>query len=265
MPALQALYYPGAKTRQLPQILPHLLPLLRDGDEFREPFAGSGAVSLAVMARCPGLLFWLNDRDPAMACLWWALRYHGTALVTLIEEFSPTPEAFEAFKRETDALLNCPDDPNEIIRVGFMKLARHRVSHSGYGSGIRGGRHQEAFKIDSRWNVQRMRQDILLISNRLRRCEARITGHDWSRLLDADRQRRICYYLDPPYLLDRDDWEQQFFSHGFRYEDHVNFAETLKNFPHPWVLTLGDSYRVRRLYEWAHVVEIGARELMIMN
>ena len=183
MSALQALYYMGAKARQLPEIMPRLLPLLEQADEFREPFAGSGVVSLAVMARCPRLSFWLNDRDPAMACLWWALRYHGPELVKLLEAFEPTPETFQALKVETDSLVNCPDDLNEIIRIGFMKFARHQVSHSGYGSGIRGGRYQEVFAIGSRWNVERIRNNLLIISNRLRRCDVRVTGYDWCRLL----------------------------------------------------------------------------------
>jgi site-specific DNA-adenine methylase len=238
MSALQALYYMGAKARQLPEIMPRLLPLLEQADEFREPFAGSGVVSLAVMARCPRLSFWLNDRDPAMACLWWALRYHGSKLVKLIEAFEPTPEAFQAFKVETESLVNPPDDPNEIIRIGFMKFARHQVSHSGYGSGIRGGRHQEVFtKMGARWNGDRIRKNMLIIANRLNRCDVRITGYDWYRLLDGDPNKRICYYLDPPYLLNQNDCDQKYYSYGFEDEDHARLAEMLKLTPHRWVLT----------------------------
>jgi DNA adenine methylase len=262
MPAVQALHYLGAKSRQLRQILPSILPRLQHVDEFREPFAGSGVVGMAVMARCPRLSFWLNDRDPAMACLWWSLRNRTEDLVKMVEAFDPTKEAFEAFKIETESLLNCPDDPAKIVQLAFMTLAVHRLSFGGYGRAFQTSRQPGR---PFRWNRDAMVETIQIIGNRLCRCDVRVTGYDWQRLLINNGVASVFYYLDPPYVVDRENWNGYYYSHGLEYQDHVTLAETLRTLSHPWVLSMGDSHRVRRLYEWAHITEIGARELLITS
>jgi site-specific DNA-adenine methylase len=85
----ELLFYPGSKNSKLNKILPRLLPLVSGVEEYREPFAGSGVIGLSVMSRCPQLSYWLNDRDPGLACLWYAARHHGPELVKLVETFAP--------------------------------------------------------------------------------------------------------------------------------------------------------------------------------
>jgi len=244
-------------------ILPHLLPLLRDADEFREPFLGSGVIGLAVMARCPHLSFWLNDRDAAVTCLWWALRYRAPELVKLIEAFEPNPDAFYAFQTELDQLCNCPDDPADIVRIGFVKFTLHQISHSGYGSGVRGGKQELHTKIAARWKVDRIVKRTLLIANRLSRCDVKITGHDWSRVMQNEQGIRVLFYFDPPYLMDNPEWQQNYYRHAFADEDHARLAEFLKQSPHSWALTLGDHYKAHQLYNWAKIMRIGTRVLLI--
>jgi DNA adenine methylase len=260
---LKALYYMGAKTHQRHLILPTLRPYLEQASEFREPFVGSGAIALAVMAQYPRLRYWLNDRDPAVACLWWAQRHRVGDLVKLIEDFTPTPEAFEQFKSETECLANCPDDPAEIVRVGFMKFARHQTSHSGYGCGVRGGKEQFLHhKIDARWNVERIKHSVLTIGNRLNRCDVKITGYDWEKTFEDD-DPRIAQFLDPPYLMDSEHWQQNYYSVGFSENDHQRLAERLRHTSQQWVLTLGDHYRVWDLYGWGTITPIAPRILLL--
>jgi DNA adenine methylase len=263
---LQALYLPGAKSRQRHLILTHLLPLLTNEVEFREPFVGSGAIGLAVMARCPGLSYWLNDRDPCMACVWWSLRYHGPDLIKLIDSYDPNPDDFHAFKVELGGLIRPPDDPAEIVRIGFMKFALHQTSHSGYGSGVRGGNRQEIHtKMTARWKVDRIAKKILIIANRLRRCDVRITGYDCCHLIDkcvSERHRSKAFiYLDPPYLGNR----SGFYSHRMSVEDHTRLADALQNSAHSFALCHSDHQEIRRLYDWAEIVEIDDAKLLIIG
>src|SRR6266478_8057894 len=109
VPPLKALYYMGAKTHHRDLILPALRVHLETATEFCEPFVGSGGIALSAMAEFPWLRFWINDRDPAVASLWWALRYRVGDLIKLIENFIPSAEAFSEFKVET-ILSNCPTD-----------------------------------------------------------------------------------------------------------------------------------------------------------
>src|SRR5215469_10296398 len=196
---MKFIYYPGSQNFQSNNILRHLLPLLDGVEEYREPFVGSGVIGLSVMARCPQLSYWFNDRDPSMACAWYAVRHHGPELVKLIDTFTPTTDAFWNFKAELDVLARPPDLPQEIVEIAFKKLALHQMSHSGFGAGIRGGLRQENFiKITSRWSPASITKKLLIIHNRLRRCRAEITGFDFARLIE-DTSRRSCLYVDPPY------------------------------------------------------------------
>jgi site-specific DNA-adenine methylase len=152
---MKLLFYPGSKNMKLRKILPHLSPLLKGVEEYREPFVGSGVIGLSVMARFPQLCYWLNDRDPAMACLWYAARHHGRELAKLVETFTPSVDAFRDFKAELDRIVRPPDPPQEIIEIGFRKLALHQMSHSGFGKGVRGGLRQETLeKITARWSPE---------------------------------------------------------------------------------------------------------------
>jgi len=197
-----------------------------------------------------------------VTCLWWGLRHRGLELIKLIETFEPRAEAFFTFKAELDALANCPNDPTEIVRVGFMKLALHRTSQSGFGSGVRGGKQEFATKIADRWKRDGVRTTALAIANRLQRCKVKITGYDWRKLID-DAQGKIFFYLDPPYVMDNPEWQQHYYQHHFADADHSRLAEALKTLTHDWALSLGDHHRVRELYDWARIRKIGARELLI--
>src|SRR5260370_28903068 len=135
-----------------------------------------------------------------------------------------------------------------MVRVGSMKFARHQTSHSGYGCGVRGGREQFLYhKIDARWNVQRIKANILTISNRLNRCEVKITGFDWKKLFE-DGDKGAVYFLDPPYFMDSEHRQQNYYSVGFSDADHQRLAERLQHPQQPWGVTLGDHSRVLEVY-----------------
>jgi DNA adenine methylase len=239
-----------------------LLPLVaRSADEYREPFVGSGAIGLSVMSHLPQLSYWLNDRDPGMACLWFAVRHYGPELVKRVESFTPTIQAFRDFKANLDALVRPPNEPKEIVEIGFRKLALHQSSHSGFGGGVLGGLQQDAFeKITSRWSSGLIAKNLLIIHNRLWRCRTQITAFDFSRLIE-DTSRRACLYLDPPYLGTR------FSYHEFRFTpaDHDRLAGMLRDAPHRFALSYRDHPTIRRLYDWAEIVEIGEQELLIIG
>ena len=69
MSLIDLLYWFGGKRPLRKQIIPFLVPLIKDVREFREPLCGSAAIALPLMSLYPNRIFWLNDRDPAVACL----------------------------------------------------------------------------------------------------------------------------------------------------------------------------------------------------
>jgi site-specific DNA-adenine methylase len=258
---MKLLFYPGSKNLKSKKILAHLLPLLRGVEQYREPFAGSGVIGLSVMSRCPQLSYWLNDRDAGLACVWYAARHHGSELVKLVETFTPSVDAFRDFKAELDGLVRPPDQPQEIVEIGFRKLALHQMSHSGFGKGVRGGLRQDTLeKITARWSPEVLAKKLLIIHNRLRRCRAQITGFDFSRLIE-DTSRRSCLYLDPPYLGNR----FSYYEYEFAPADHHRLAGMLGESPHRFALSHAAIPEIRKLYDWAEIVEIDEQELLIIG
>jgi site-specific DNA-adenine methylase len=71
------LRYPGGKSKiakTITNIIRTWLESAEGSPEYREPFFGGGAVGLRVVRECPEFSrYWLNDYDPAMACLWRAV------------------------------------------------------------------------------------------------------------------------------------------------------------------------------------------------
>jgi DNA adenine methylase len=263
--ALRACYYMGSKAHHRHLILPALRPLLRGATDFREPFVGSGAISLAVMSEFPHLKYWLNDRDAAIACLWWSLRNRASDLIEMVDAFTPSVDEFYRCKAETQGVVNCPTIPDQIVRVGFAKLVRHQLSYSGYGCGARGGKDEilslPAHRIAARWNSEKIKEQFRLIGNRLNRCDVKITAYVWERLFE-DEDCRAVQFVDPPYLLDRAEYNQ-FYECQFTDADHERLAVRLASTTHAWVATLGDHYRVWELYNWAHVERVARRLLRL--
>jgi hypothetical protein len=48
-------------------------------------------------------------------------------------------------------------------------------------------------------------------------------------------------------------------------EDHSRLADALQNSPHSFALSHSDHQEIRRLYDWAEVVEIDEQELLIIG
>ena len=127
-----------------------------------------------------------------------------------------------------------------------------------------GGKEQFLYhKIDARWNVERIKQNVLTISNRLNRCNVKITGYDWEITFEDD-DPRIVQFLDPPYLMDSEHWEQNYYGIEFRESDHQRLTKRLRHTSQRWAMTLGDHYRVWEMYGgWAEITPIAPRMLLL--
>jgi DNA adenine methylase len=245
------LRYPGGKAKLLKPLLFELLRHNRTY-EYREPFFGGGAVGLGYLAADPNARkVWLNDRDVGIASLWTAVMWYPGDLKDRIKAFQPSPEAF--FKiREILRAVTATASRNDIVEVGFNKLAIHRISYSGLGTmagGPLGGRKQTSVTIGSRWNPSQLCSVIDALHTRLAGCDVRhasCTSFDFAHVIQDDSYPSIIY-LDPPYYGKGN----ELYQFGFTYADHVRLAELLKASKHCWVLSYDDCPEIRELYGWA--------------
>jgi DNA adenine methylase len=237
--------YPGGKWRLREPILARL-SRYHGWEQFREPFAGGGAVSIAMLVfKAPPI--WINDMDTGIYSLWKSLRDHPDLLRRRIHNFVPSIAAFDQLKAylRTAPIGACDHD---IVHIGFCKLALHCLSHSAIGlnAGPKGG--YSGCQIGKRWSPRYLCGNI----TRLQHCiqHIRITAMDY-RTLIADETAPALLYLDPPYHSTG----AGLYSHTFAdFQDHVGLAQALRRTPHPWVLSYDNCAQIRHLYQdWAYI------------
>ena len=255
--------YPGGKAKFKDEILKAIKDTCEGCLEYREPFFGGGSVGLMVIEENnPGLAatglpkfpfetFWINDKDIGVYSLWRAVVEFPDRLREQIKKYVPKVDDFEAFK---DFFLNGnpdPQTPEEIVDVGFKKLAIHQISYSGLGvksGGPLGGKEQKSkYKIDCRWSPNYMEKKLKNVHEQFKGI-TRVTNSDFSAMIE-DVSVKAFIYLDPPYYVKGG----ELYHHSFGEADHIRMAEMLKNTKHSWVLSYDDCPEVRELYRWARI------------
>lgn len=246
--------------------MPVLLTLAEGIDVFVDVFAGAGGIALEMMYKRPDLLHVVNDADPTIAALWLAVRDQPTRLVQRVESFTPSLDEFNLSRRLLRRAAQVPlfDRPDEILEIGFRRLAYQAMAQSGWADGgPRGGRAQSRHWPGQKWWPARIPSIVRLSSDRMRLPdEVRITNQDFIPTI-GDADQRVLFFCDPPYLLNHPDWPERYYKHGFSGADHARLAEMLRLTEHRWVLTYGDHCRGRALYQWAHVERLTENELLI--
>ncbi len=197
--------YPGSKAKIANRILRHfpqqlMSPLFQGNTiEYREPFFGSGGFGFQALAGLNDKArIWLNDKDPAIACLWNAVLGSPKELVEEIMGFTPTTDSFYQFKKEDDLAFKI-----DTVRAALQKLALHQTSFSGLGAkagGPLGGRKQSSeYNVECRWNADRHAEQVMYLHRALKRfASVKISSGDFAKLIDG-APRHAFIYADPPY------------------------------------------------------------------
>jgi len=259
----------------------HIAPVLRPCRELREPYFGSGAVTLWALG-LPGVLpekVWINDLDDGIAALWTAVIREPEKLIALVEAFTPTVAAFVEFKASLlDASYEMPG-----VERGFRKLAVHQMSYSGLGTmsgspigGLtQGPDNPKDYEVGARWNPAGIVPHLLDAHTRLRgrAHEDCCTSYDALDVIRAPGED-VVLYVDPPYVKAGKTVYQVRYTSD---QQHRDLATVLAASPHRWLLSYDDHPLVRELYakfqieeaEWAYTAhskkgKIGA-ELLILN
>lgn len=248
--------YPGAKGKLAKIVQRHMPdfaagPAFSQGAEidYREPFFGSGAVGLRLMAHAlspENSCVRLNDLDQSMAALWTAIRDEPNELIALVKGFEPNLASFNQFRSE-DGLTG--------VQGAFQKLALHQMSFSGcgyMGGPIGGTEGSQKNPIGCRWNAGGIMQSIRSIHAlmaQFSRCL--ITAVPWQDVV-ADAGENCFMYLDPPYY----DKGGVLYRHSMNDADHAELANELKGSKADWVLSYDDHPKIHELYSWAKIERI---------
>jgi site-specific DNA-adenine methylase len=265
---LQPFYYAGSKWSKLPTLLPHILSLISDKGitEYREPFLGSGAVGISLLGRAPRRLsYWLNDRDPAVAAFWFAVRDRPDELIERVMLFDRDDDSFDQYRHSLSINYRVPDDDGALVELAFAKLVVQQCSHMGHGGGRRGGDQgrPDRNRFDGRWYPEKIVRTIRALSTHFKNQAVRVSGYDFSRIVNEPAQGgRALVYADPPYL----DNPSGLYARTLTLADHKRLAELLRQSPHAFALSHRHHQTIRSLYSgWAEIIQVDATDMLIQR
>jgi DNA adenine methylase len=269
--------YPGSKAKLVPDILqtfPDAFHAAKEAErcsqhpyqglrfencyerfEYREPFFGSGAIGLDVIANIrKETSVWINDADPGMFAVWSAVVWERERLEQLVAAFNPTVDAFYRLK-ESDGELT-----GDMALDAVNKIALHRMSVSGFGAmagGPIGGRSQQSgYTVGCRWSpasiITAIRRAHRILSRF--RHSLRITNLHFRELI-RDAGESVLIYLDPPYYVKGG----QLYAHNMSPDEHAEMATLLRETSADWRLSYDDCQEIRDLYSWAEFKELEIR------
>ncbi|MBK7967100.1 MAG: DNA adenine methylase [Bacteroidetes bacterium] len=246
----QPLRYIGSKYRMTPFLIEQILKLKKSYflDEFREVFVGTGSVSFEMMRKKEFSSFLLNDIDPAITCYFLAIRDYPEQLINRIK----TSEFSKIFYAESIIILKklqaVPLCANEIVNIAFRKLFVHRYSFSGLGVKST----TPVTKGNNRWNDLKLIEAVEILHARAKNSNLKIENKHYFEFL-AEKNDRALIYLDPPYV----GVGEQVYQFGFNFCDHIHLAESIKNSPHPFILSYDNHELVLDLYSsWTKIMKV---------
>ncbi|HEX8772844.1 MAG TPA: DNA adenine methylase [Pyrinomonadaceae bacterium] len=185
--------YPGGKTWLVPRIRQWLASRSTYANEFIEPFAGGGIVSLTVAAERLAKHVIMMELDSQVAAVWRTIieMDEGAWLAARIVGFDLTHEALEAVLKEKTSLVR---------ERAFQTILKNRTYRGGIlAAGSAPLRHGENGKgIKSRWYAETLKRRILDI-RAMRERLTFIEGDGLEIIKQQARRDDAVFFIDPPY------------------------------------------------------------------
>lgn len=243
---ISPLRYPGGK-RKLASYVASLLDAhqISSVDRIIEPFAGGAATSIAFLEAGLACEAVLNDRDQLVASFWATVfSRKSDQLADMILDAKvdlPTWRKIRASEPDTD------------VEKAFKCLFLNRTSFSGSlknTAGPIGGQKQAgAYRIDCRWNAEKLAERIWELA-RLRD-RVRVRSMDFRRFVGAyraaysrRRESSVLWYIDPPFFHKAD----ALYRYWFDEKDHRALASIVRKLPGLWMLSYDNCIESREMY-----------------
>lgn len=236
-------HYPGSKDTCIPHIIPHL-PYT---DEYCEPFGGSGVI---LLARNEVKNEYFNDRYSGVTDFYRVVK-DPVLLPRLLDWLDFTPFSREEFNRCRDTWENILDPVERAARwfcsvqMSFQAYQRH------FGRSL-----QPINRFSTR--LHNALQDFWPVHHRLK--NTYIENQPWQYLIkDLNSSSRV-WYMDPPYLPEKDSNFGGMYTHLMSYTDHVELLERVHNEIIGFVALSGYQNDLYDRYDWTTKITWQVRE-----
>lgn len=246
MPIKNPLRYPGAKSKLVPYIKKLLETEHLTNCTLYEPYAGSAAVSLALLESKTISKAIINELDPLIYYFWLSVMNDTNNLITLIENVDITLDNWMHYSQYRNSSYLTNKSPLEI---GFAGLYLNRTSFSGIlNANPLGGMKQESqYKINCRFNKEKIIKSIRELSCFSDRIE--IYNMDALDFLNEKTKYKRNYntfvYVDPPYY----EKGPTLYRYSYDKSMHIRLAKFIKNKSYPWLVSYDDHPEIRKLYQ----------------
>lgn len=235
------LRYPGGKSRAI-QKMKLLVP--QEFYEYREPFVGGASFFIYLKQRFPKAKFWINDLNAELYYFWKFAQADSEELAQ---------EVARVKKEKT----NGQELFNELVRVEIGSLTEleravrffilNRITFSGVVEA--GGYSQQAFVgrfTDS--SIERLAKLGEIMEG------VKVTNLDYRAML-FEGGSDVFTFLDPPYY--KATKSKLYGKNGVLHTEfnHNEFANSMKNCKHSWLITYDDSPEIRKNFDFANIYE----------
>ena len=240
------LRYPGAK-RTLINYVDALLQANNLQDCcFFEPYAGSAAVGIELLQRNSIQSFVICEKDILIYAFWECVFNHTDALCDRILE---TPITIDTWLQLNQYRHITNLDSSNLLELGFSGLFFNRTNFSGIlnANPIGGLNQTSKYKIDCRFNKERIISNILEISKYRERVEVYCNDAIiFMRTQNGRFLRENCFaYFDPPYYKQG----SKIYRYYYTNRDHIELSKYVSTVHHlDWIISYDDAPFICGLY-----------------
>ncbi len=234
------LRYPGGKSRAIKQI-EEQLP--NNFSEYREPFVGGGSIFIYLKQINPNIDIWINDLNPELYLFWKIAQSDLNSLVTQLREIKKNrKDGRELFK--------------ELIQIDVQKMSNfdravrffvlNRITFSGTIES--GGYSEKSFHTRfTESSIDRVEKLGHILP------EIHITNLDYQEVVKQEGKNTFIF-LDPPYLTATK--SRLYGKDGNLHTsfNHQEFAETMKQCDHQWLITYDDAQEIRNYFQDFNII-----------
>ena len=214
-----------------------------------EPYAGGVGVGLYLLSKGVVNKIIINDYDFRVYSFWFSIINNYEKFIKQIEK---TPINIKIWEKQKNIIKN-PENFS-LFEVGFAFFYLNRTNVSGIikGGPIGGKEQKGKYKIDVRFNKQKLIEKIKHIASLKNKIE--ILNIDALELL-KNVEKNWFIYLDPPYFGKGN----QLYMNFYKTFDHENIAKEVKKLSNPWILTYDNEDYIKNLYNWCKGYEYSLR------
>lgn len=247
------LRYPGGKSRAI-DFLINYIPKFK---EYREPFVGGASIFLAVKQKFGNdKKYIINDLYTEVYNFWKICQNNPSEIINKIITFKNLYKDQYNEGRLLFQYLSMNKYKFSDIERAASFFIINRSSFSGMSKGYSDDAFKNRFTESSIENLTR-----LVNSDMFKGVE--IYNFDYQNIVeflltDEYNHEDVTVVCDPPYysatsskLYGKDN---KFDNLHLRF-DHMRFASVMKNCSYNWLITYDDSQFIRKLFDWANIIE----------